>query len=118
MLPTKIAPEMGAPISDFQLKRSPRHRYHLRPLGDVAHQHCKAIWRIVVQILCGERERRQLRHRLAVVIVATVAITEIEVAEGRCVLLDARQLRHIRGCFLVAHIDAVPVLLFKNTVLV
>ena len=71
-----------------------------------------------MQVLCRERERRQRRHRLAVVIVATVAITKIEIANGRRVLLDARQLRHIRGCFLVAHIDAVPVLLFENTVLV
>ena len=105
-------------MSDFQLKRSPRHRHYLRSLGDVARQHCEAVGSIVVQVLCRERKRVQLRHRLAVVIVTTVAITEIEIANDRCVLLDARELRHIRGRFLVAHIDAVPVLLFENTVLI
>ena len=109
---------MGAPISDFQLKRSPRHCDHLRPFGDVARQHCQTIGRIVVQVLRRERERRQLRHRLAVVIVAALAITKIEIADGWCMLLDARELRHIRGRFLVAHIDAVPMLLFENAVLV
>ena len=71
-----------------------------------------------MQVLRREREGGQLRHRLAVVIVTTVAITEIEIANDRRVLLDARELRHIRGRFLVAHIDAVPVLLFENTVLI
>ena len=46
-----------------------------------------------------------------------MAITEIEISNGRRVLLDARELRHIGGRFLVAHIDAVPMLLFENVVL-
>ena len=105
---------MSSPL--LSLKRSSRHRYNLRALGDIACQHSEAIGGVIVQILRGERKARQLRHRLAVILVATLAIAEIKVTDSRRVLLDARKLRHVRRRLLVTHIDAVAVFLLQNPV--
>ena len=100
----------------FSSKRSSCHRYNLRVLGDIACHHGEAIGGVIVQVLRRERKARQLRHRLAVILVATLAIPEIKATDSRRVLLNARELCHIRWRLLVAHIDAVAVFLLQNPV--
>lgn len=100
----------------FRSKRSSRHGDNLRALGDIACHHGEAIGGVIVQILRREEKARKLRHRLAVILVTTLAIAEIKATDSRRVLLNARELRHIRRRLLVAHIDAVAVFLLQNPV--
>ena len=81
-------------------KRSLRHCNHLRSLRQIPRHHGKGIGSVVVQVFRREREGRQLVHGFAVIHVTAPAIAEVERANGRCVLFDARQLRHIGRCFL------------------
>ena len=80
--------------------------------GDERGEHCKAIGCVVVEVLGGEAERRELVHCPAVILVAAVTITEIEVTNGRGVLLNSGELRHVRRSLLVTHVYAISVLLF------
>ena len=69
-----------------------------------------------MEVLGGETEPRQLVHGSAVIVIAAGVGTEIKITDGRGVLLDAGQLRHVRGCLLVAHVNGIPVLLAEDTV--
>ena len=63
--------------------------------GDERDEHSKTIGCIVVKVLGSEAERCEFVHCPAVILVAAVAITEIEVTNSGGVLLNTSELCHI-----------------------
>ena len=96
----------------FLLKRSFSYGDDAGAFGDERCEHSKAIRCVVVEVLGGEAERREFVHCPAVILVAAVAITEIEVTNCGGVLLNTSELRHVRRSLLMTHVYAISVLLF------
>ena len=57
------------------LKRSFRHGDNPRSFGDKRGEHCKAIGRVVVEVLRREAERGEFCHSAAVIVIWALAIT-------------------------------------------
>ena len=100
----------------MRLEQAMCHGNALDSAAQIVNQHRQAVGSIIMKVLRREAETRHLVHGSSVILIATVRITEIEAADRRRMLLDACQLRHVRGSFLVRHIYAVPILLAQNTI--
>ena len=92
------------------------HRDELLTAENIPSQHRQTIGSVVMEILRREAKTRQLVHGLTVIVVPAIALPEVEIPNRRRVLLDPRQLRHVRGSFLVTHVNRIPVLLSENTI--
>ena len=88
----------------------------LNPVCQMIRQHGHAVCGVIVDVFPGEGEAGHLVHRLAVIIVAAIIAAEVEAPDRWRVLLDAGQLGHVGRRFLVAHVDAVLVLLPEDAV--
>lgn len=97
-------------------KRPFPHADRLYPVRQVICQHGHAVCGVVVDVFHGEAEAGHLIHRLPVIIVPAIIAAEIEAPNRRRVLLNAGQLGHIGRCLLMAHVDAVLVLLPEDAV--
>ena len=75
-----------------------------------------AVCGIIVDVFHGKAEAGHFVHRFAVIIIPAIIAPEVETPDCRIVLLDAGKLGHVGRCLFMAHVDAVMVLLPKDTV--